>query len=132
MLLFFMNENEITFLIRGSIFSVYNTLGPGLFETCYEAAMEYELVSRGLNVQRQVVLPVMYHDLRLDLGYRLDLLIEKKVIVEIKSVETIAKVHFKQLVTYLKLSDLRVGILVNFNSADISEAIHRKVNNFPT
>ncbi len=94
--------------------------------------MEYELVSRGLNVQRQVVLPVMYHDLRLDLGYRLDLLIEKKVIVEIKSVETIAKVHFKQLVTYLKLSDLRVGILVNFNSADISEAIHRKVNNFPT
>ena len=102
-----MNENEITFLIRGSIFSVYNGLGPGLFESCYEAALEYELVNRGLFVERQVALPVTYHNLRLDLGYRLDLLIEKKVIVEIKSVETIAKVHFKQLVTYLKLSDLR-------------------------
>ena len=127
-----MNENEITFLIRGSIFSVYNGLGPGLFESCYEAALEYELVNRGLFVERQVVLPVTYHNLRLDLGYRLDLLIEKKVIVEIKSVETISKVHFKQLVTYLKLSDLRVGILVNFNTAEISGSIHRKVNNFPT
>ena len=94
--------------------------------------MEYELVNRGLFVERQVVLPVTYHNLSLDLGYRLDLLIKKKVIVEIKSVETIAKVHFKQLVTYLKLSDLLVGILVNFNTAEISEAIHRKVNNFPT
>ena len=127
-----MNENEITFLIRGSIFSVYNGPGPGLFESCYEAALEYELVNRVLFVERQVVLPVTYHNLSLDIGYRLDLLIEKKVIVEIKSVETIAKVHFKQLVTYLKLSDLRVGILVNFNTAEISEAIHRKVNNFPT
>ena len=127
-----MTENEITFLTRGSIFSVYNALGPGLFESCYEAAMEYELTNRGLIVERQVVLPVMYHDLRLDVGYRLDLLIEKKVIVEIKSVETLAKVHFKQLVTYLKLSDLRVGILVNFNTAEISGSIYRKVNNFPT
>jgi GxxExxY protein len=126
-----MTENEITFLTRGSIFSVYNALGPGLFESCYEAAMEYELTNRGLIVERQVVLPVMYHDLRLDVGYRLDLLIEKKVIVEIKSVETLAKVHFKQLVTYLKLSDLRVGILVNFNTAEISGSIYRKVNNFP-
>jgi GxxExxY protein len=126
-----MTENEITFLTRGSIFSVYNALGPGLFESCYEAAMEYELTNRGLIVERQVVLPVMYHDLRLDVGYRLDLLIEKKVIVEIKSVETLAKVHFKQLVTYLKLSDLQVGILVNFNTAEISGSIYRKVNNFP-
>ncbi len=126
-----MTENEITFLTRGSIFSVYNALGPGLFESCYEAAMEYELTNRGLIVERQVVLPVMYHDLRLDVGYRLDLLIEKKVIVEIKSVETLAKVHFKQLVTYLKLSDLKVGILVNFNTAEISGSIYRKVNNFP-
>ncbi len=126
-----MTENEITFLTRGSIFSVYNALGPGLFESCYEAAMEYELTNRGLIVERQVVLPVMYHNLRLDVGYRLDLLIEKKVIVEIKSVETLAKVHFKQLVTYLKLSDLRVGILVNFNTAEISGSIYRKVNNFP-
>lgn len=126
-----MTENEITFLTRGSIFSVYNALGPGLFESCYEAAMEYELTNRGLIVERQVVLPVMYHNLRLDVGYRLDLLIEKKVIVEIKSVETLAKVHFKQLVTYLKLSDLKVGILVNFNTAEISGSIYRKVNNFP-
>jgi GxxExxY protein len=125
-----MEENEITFLVRGVIFNVYNNLGPGLFESCYEAVMEYELVKAGLFVERQVGVPLAYHHLKFDVGYRLDLLIEKKVIVEIKSVETLSKLHFKQLVTYLKLSDLRVGLLVNFNTPEISSAIHRKVNNF--
>ena len=126
-----MEENDITFLIRGAIYSVYNSLGPGLLESSYEVAMEYELINRGLFVERQVGLPLIYNNLKMEVGYRLDLLIERKVIVEIKSVEILSKLHFKQLVTYLKLSDLRVGILVNFNTAEISSSIHRKVNNFP-
>jgi GxxExxY protein len=127
-----MEENEITYLARGVIFNVYNNLGPGLFEACYEAVMEYELTKAGLFVERQVAVPMVYQQLKFDVGYRLDLLIEKKVIVEIKSVETLSKLHFKQLVTYLKLSDLRVGLLVNFNTTEISSAIHRKVNDFQT
>jgi GxxExxY protein len=92
--------------------------------------MEYELINRGLFVEGQVGLPLIYKNIKMEIGYRLDLLIERKVIVEIKSVETLSKLHFKQLVTYLKLSGLRVGILVNFNTAEISSSIHRKVNNF--
>jgi GxxExxY protein len=126
----FMHENEITFLIRGAIFKVYNTLGPGLLESSYEAAMGYELIKSGLNVEHQVGLPMIYEELKLDVGYRIDLLVEKKVIIEIKSVETLAQVHYKQLVTYLRLSDLRVGLLVNFNTTDISKSIHRRVNDF--
>ena len=125
-----MHENEITFLIHGAIFKVYNTLGPGLLESSYEAALGYELVKSGLMVEHQVGLPMIYEDLRLDVGYRLDLLVEKKVIVEIKSVESLAEVHYKQLVTYLRLSGLKVGLLVNFNSAEIAQSIHRRVNNF--
>lgn len=125
-----MHENEITFLIRGTIFKVYNTLGPGLLESSYEAAMGYELIKSGLLVEHQVGLPMIYEELKLDVGYRIDLLIEKKVIVEIKSVETLAEVHYKQIVTYLRLSGLKVGLLVNFNSEDISKSIHRRVNDF--
>lgn len=125
-----MHENEITFLIRGAIFKVYNTLGPGLLESSYEAAMGYELIKSGLLVEHQVGLPMVYEELKLDVGYRIDLLIEKKVIVEIKSVETLAEVHYKQIVTYLRLSGLKVGLLVNFNTIDISKSIHRRVNNF--
>jgi GxxExxY protein len=125
-----MHENEITFLIRGAIFKVYNTLGPGLLESSYEAAMGYELIKSGLLVEHQVGLPLIYEDLKLDVGYRIDLLVEKKVIVEIKSVETLAEVHYKQLVTYLRLSGIKVGLLVNFNTTDISKSIHRRVNDF--
>ncbi len=125
-----MHENDITFLIRGAIFKVYNTLGPGLLESSYEAATGYELIKSGLLVEHQVGLPMIYEELKLDVGYRIDLLVEKKVIVEIKSVETLAEVHYKQLVTYLRLSDLRVGLLVNFNTTDISKSIHRRVNDF--
>jgi GxxExxY protein len=125
-----MHENEITFLIRGAIFKVYNTLGPGLLESSYEAAMGYELIKSGLLVEHQVGLPLIYEELKLDVGYRIDLLIEKKVIVEIKSVESLAEVHYKQIVTYLRLSGLKVGLLVNFNTIDISKSIHRRVNDF--
>jgi GxxExxY protein len=123
-----MHENEITFLIRGAIFKVYNTLGPGLLESSYEAAMGYELTKSGLMVEHQVGLPLIYQELKLEIGYRIDLLVEKKVIVEIKSVEQIMNVHHLQIMTYLRLSKLKLGLLVNFNTDDLSKNIIRKIN----
>lgn len=125
-----MHENEITFIIRGAIFKVYNTLGPGLLESSYEAALGYELVNSGLNVQHQVGLPLVYQKLKLEVGYRIDLLVENKVIVEIKSVENLHEVHHKQILTYLRLSGLKVGLLVNFNTTQIDQEIHRKINGY--
>ena len=121
-------ENDISYLIRGAIFKVYNELGPGLLESVYENVLMYELEKQGLSVKRQVALPVFYDNLKLDIGFRLDLLVNNKVIIEIKSVETLAKVHHKQILTYLKLSELKLGILVNFNVDDITKGIFRKVN----
>ncbi len=123
-----MNENEVSNKIRGAIFKVYNTLGPGLLESAYEAALSYELQAAGLKVNQQVPLPLIYNEVRLDVGYRLDLLVEDKVIVEIKSVENIGEVHHKQVITYLKLSGIKLGLLVNFNCNEIDKSIFRKVN----
>ena len=123
-----MTENEISYAIRGAIFKVYNELGPGLFESVYEAALLYQLKKDGLKVKSQVAIPVIYDDHQLDVGFRLDILVEDKVIIEIKSVEELAKVHHKQILTYLKLTNLKLGILVNFNSDDISKSIFRKAN----
>lgn len=125
-----MDENDITYKIRGCIFAVYNNLGPGLLESVYEAALLYELQKYNLKTQSQVLLPVIYDGVTLEIGFRLDILVEEKVIIEIKSVEDLSRLHFKQLLTYLKLSDKRVGILVNFNSEDIKDNIKRIVNNF--
>ena len=125
-----MTENEISYKIRGCIFRVYNNLGPGLLESAYEAAMAYELKAEKLQFKAQVGLPLEYGELQLPVGYRIDLLVEDKVIVEIKSVEALLKVHHKQVITYLKLSGIKLGILVNFNCSDISKSIVRKVNNF--
>lgn len=125
-----MDENDITYKIRGCIFAVYNNLGPGLLESVYEAALLYELQKYNLETQSQVLLPVIYDGVILEIGFRLDILVEEKVIIEIKSVEDLSRLHFKQLLTYLKLSDKRVGILVNFNSEDIKDNIKRIVNNF--
>lgn len=124
-----MNENEISYAIRGAIFKVYSALGPGLLESVYEAALKYELEKKGLNVASQVAVPVIYDNVELDLGFRLDLLVNDKVIVEIKSVELVAPVHHKQLLTYLKLTKRKLGLLVNFNSVDIKEGISRLVYN---
>lgn len=124
-----MNENDITYKIRGAIFKVYNALGPGLLEPVYEAALNYELIKEGVSVEKQVAIPVKYDDVKLDLGFRLDLLVHGKVIVEIKSVEELAPVHHKQLLTYLKLADKRLGLLVNFNTDNISNSIVRIANN---
>lgn len=121
-------ENEISYTIRGAIFKVYNELGPGLLESVYESILLYELEKEGLSVKRQVVLPIFYDDIILDNGYRLDLLVNNKVIIEIKSVEKLAKLHHKQVLTYLSLSKLKLGILVNFNEDNITKGIFRKVN----
>ena len=121
-------ENDISYLIRGAIFKVYNELGPGLLESVYEAVLSFELQKQGLEVKSQVPLPVFYEGHKLEVGFRLDLLVNDKVIIEIKSVESLAKVHHKQLLTYLKLTDLKLGILVNFNVDNITEGIFRKVN----
>jgi len=123
-----MNENDISYSIRGSIFNVYNKLGPGLLESAYEAALTHEIRKVGLLVKQQVALPMIYETIKVDVGYRLDLVVEEKVIVELKSVETLLDVHHKQLITYLKLSGLKLGLLVNFNTDDISKSIFRKVN----
>ena len=122
-------ENEISYDIRGAIFKVYNNLGPGLLESVYENAMIYELTKLGRNVKSQVGVPVRYEDQILDLGFRLDLLVDNLVIVEIKSVEVLLPVHYKQLLTYLKLYEKKLGILVNFNTDDIESNIIRLVNN---
>ena len=124
-----MTENEISYKIRGAIFNVYQTLGPGLLESAYEATLIYELKSKGLDVLSQVSLPIIYNDVDLEVGYRIDILVNRKVIIELKSVEQIHPVHHKQVLTYLKLSGMKLGILVNFNTDNISDSIFRKVNN---
>ena len=126
----FIEENDITYKIRGCIFLVYKNLGPGLLESVYEAALLYELKKHNLEVKSQVVLPVLYDGINLEIGFRLDILVEEKVIIKIKSVKDLSKLHFKQLLTYLKLSRKKVGILVNFNCENITENIKRIVNDF--
>lgn len=126
--LLIMTENDISYIIRGCIFRVYNNLGPGLLESAYEAALAYELERESILVQVQTPLPMIYESKVIGIGYRIDLLVENKVLIELKSVENLMEVHHKQVITYLKLSGLKLGLLVNFNSADISKSIFRKVN----
>ena len=125
-----MELQELTFKIRGAIFKVYNELGPGLLESVYVAALCLELTKVGLHVRKEAALPVIYQDLRLELGFRIDILVEEKVILEVKSVESLHHVHKKQLLTYLKLSNKKLGILVNFNVSKLidKESIVRIIN----
>ena len=123
-----MTDNELTYEIRGAIFDVYNVLGPGLLESVYEEALTYELEERGLEVARQVEVPILYKGNELKTPLRMDLLVENQVIVELKSVEEMKPVFSKQLLTYLKLMDKHVGLLVNFSSNNIQEGIKRIVN----
>jgi len=124
-----MKENDISYIIRGAIFNVYNNLGPGLLESVYVAALIYELRKEGLKVEKEVSIPVFYKNIKLDVAYRMDILVENKVIIEVKSIENLAKVHHKQVLTYLKITDMKLAILVNFNVENINEGIFRKVNN---
>ena len=123
-----MTENEITYEIRGAIYDVYKALGPGLLESVYEEALVFELEQRGLKVEIQKQVPILYKGNVLKTELRLDLLVEDSVIVELKSVEEMKKVFSKQLLTYLRLLDKRVGLLVNFNTDNILNAITRIVN----
>ena len=122
-----MIEEELTYKIRGAIFAVYKELGPGLLENIYEAALVYELEKRGLKVEQQKQIQVYYDGKVLPVDYRIDLLVEDKVILELKSVSELKDVHFKQLLTYLRITKKRVGLLVNFNTEDIVKSIHRIV-----
>lgn|SRR5487761_155867 len=123
-----MTENEIATQIVDAAFKIHTTLGPGLLESVYEAVMAEELSRRGLQVIRQQAIPVVYESIRLDIGFRADLIVESKVIVEIKSVEAIAPVHRKQLLTYLRLAGKRLGLLINFDTELIKDGISRVVN----
>ena len=123
-----MKENDISYDIRGAAFKVYNELGPGLLESVYERAMAYELENLGYEVRRQVGISMAYKKIEYDVGFRMDLLVNNLVIVEVKSVETLHEVHFKQLLTYLKLSKIKLGLLINFNSSSLKSSIKRIVN----
>ena len=124
-----MSENEIAKIVVNSAFKIHTTLGPGLFESVYETVMEHELVHEyGLEVKRQVPIPVTWKNLKLELGFRSDLIIENKVILELKAIDKLAPVHFRQLLTYLKLTNLKLGLIINFDEPFIKNGLKRLVN----
>ena len=124
-----LTENDISYAIRGAAFKVHKTLGPGLLESVYETALTYELRKAGFDVKTQVAVPMYYEEIRMEVGFRLDLLVNDLVVVEIKSVECLMDVHYKQVLTYLKLTNLKLGLLINFNSYPLKDSIERIVNN---
>ena len=123
--------NHITDQVIGAAIEVHRALGPGLLESAYEACLAFELAQRGLKVELQKPLPVVYKEVHLDCGYRLDLLVENAVIVEIKAVESLAPIHQAQLLSYLRLSGCKVGLLINFNVRILKDGLRRLVNDFP-
>ena len=122
-----MDINDLTYQIIGSIYDVYNNLGPGLLESVYEEVLVYELRKKGLQAEHQINLPIIYDGHELKNPYQLDIIVNNQVIIELKSVEELNKLHFKQLQTYLKLSSIKHGLLVNFNTTDIKANIRRVV-----
>jgi GxxExxY protein len=120
--------DKLTEGIIGAAIAVHRELGPGLLESAYEACLEFELIDRGYHVERQKELPVVYRSVRVDCGYRLDLLVEDKVVLELKSVDALAPIHESQLISYLKLSGKKVGLLMNFNVVQLTKGIRRRVN----
>ena len=126
-----MTENEVAKQIVDAAYRVHTSLGPGLLESVYEVVLAYELEKRGLHTVRQQAVPIVYQGIRIEMGFRADLIIEDQVIVEIKSVDAVAHVHKKQLLTHLRLADKRLGLLINFNVALIKDGITRIVNGLP-
>jgi GxxExxY protein len=126
-----MNLNSITEQIIGCSIEVHKNLGPGLLESTYEECLFYELIHAGIAVVRQQKLPVVYKDISLDCGFRIDLLVEDQIIVELKSVEKLLPIHDAQILTYLKLSNKQIGLLINFNNVILTKGLKRFVNNFP-
>ena len=123
-----MDENQLSNLIIGCAIEVHKILGPGLLESAYENCLAYELSQNGVTILQQVPMPIVYKDVRLDHGYRMDLLVNSRVVVEVKSVEFISDVHEAQLLTYLKLGDYRLGLILNFNTSILKTGIKRMVN----
>jgi len=126
-----MTENQIAAIVVDAALKIHKILGPGLLESVYQATLSYELENRGLHVARELALPVYYEAVEIDLAFRVDLLLDEKVIIEIKSIEALAPVHRAQLLTYLRLMDLRLGLLINFNVELIKDGIQRVVNRLP-
>ena len=124
-----MNENDLSWLIRGAAFKVHTALGPGLLESVYEVALSHELKTIGLEGRNQVGIPFINSKIRFDIGFRLDIIVNDKVIIEIKSVEALQDVHHKQLLTYLKLTNNKLGLLINFNIVSLKQGIIRIVKN---
>jgi GxxExxY protein len=120
-----MELNDLTDKIIGCVYKVHTGLGPGLLESTYEVCLEHELLKVGLRVERQKALPIVYDDVKLDAGYRIDLLVNSQIILELKSVDEIAPIHRAQLMTYLKLSGLKLGLLLNFNVQDMKNGVNR-------
>ena len=124
-----MTENELSRIVFDCALKVHQSLGPGLLESAYEECLFYELKKIGLRVEKQKALPLIYEEVKLDVGYRLDIIVENKLIIEIKSVEALNDVHFAQLLTYLKLTNCKLGLLINFNVSLIKNGVKRVVNN---
>jgi GxxExxY protein len=120
-----MDSSQITYDIIGCAYKVHSKLGPGLLESTYEICLEYELINIGFEVARQVALPVIYDEIKLDAGYRIDLIVNNSIIIEIKSVEALAPIHTAQVLTYLKLANKKLGLLINFNETDLKKGIKR-------
>jgi len=125
-----MTENEVSFKIIGAAIEVHKQLGPGLLESSYEYCLAYELQQQALDVKQQVSLPLIYKNIKLDAGYRIDLLVENKVIVEIKAVDALADIHTAQLLTYLKLKEIKLGLLINFNTVVLKDGVKRVLNGY--
>lgn len=123
-----MNENEISKVIFEAGLKVHRELGPGLLESAYEECLYYELLKSGLFIEKQKPMPLIYEEVKLDIGYRIDLLVERKVVVEVKSVEALNDIHLAQVLTYLKLSDCKLGLLINFNSLLFKNGVKRLIN----
>ena len=124
-----MNENQLSQIIIGSAIKVHKNLGPGLLESAYEETLYYELKKEGFFIEKQKPMPLIYDEVKLDVGYRIDLMIESKIIIEIKSVDALNEVHLAQILTYLKLSGCKLGLLINFNVKYLKDGIKRVVNN---
>ncbi|MBI3518571.1 MAG: GxxExxY protein [Bacteroidetes bacterium] len=124
-----MIENDLSQIIIGCAIKVHTALGPGLLESAYEECLYYELIKEGLKVEKQKALPLVYEEVKLEVGYRLDLIVENKVIIEIKACEGLTDVHLAQVLTYLKLSHVKLGLLINFNVTRVKDGIKRVVNN---
>jgi GxxExxY protein len=122
-----MNENELSNIVIGLGIKVHKALGPGLLESAYEEVLFYEIKQAGLFVEKQKALPLIYEEVKLDIGYRIDLLVENKLIIELKAVEALNNVHLAQVLTYLKLSNIKLGLLINFNVARLKDGIRRVI-----